>query len=117
MRRIATAALVSSSLALGLVNCYRSPTAPNSEVACVTNNTAQVTFENRFTGQSLDILWNGGKLSFSPLRPDATSPEMTVAAGVTHTLRFQYAGTPTLACAQSSPVLWQCTTINYRCPS
>ena len=56
MRRIATAASVSSLLALGMVNCYRSPTAPNSEVACVTNNTAQVTFENRFTGQSLDIL-------------------------------------------------------------
>jgi hypothetical protein len=117
MRRFATAALVSSLPALVLVNCYRSPTAPNSEVACVTNNTAQVTFENRFTGQSLDVVWNGGKLSSSPLGPGARSPEMTVAAGVTHTLRFQYAGTPTLACAQSSPVLWQCTTLNYRCPS
>ena len=115
MKRIALALLVSLSVSLVLNSCSESPTAPTKQ-ACETNNTAQITFENRYTSQSIDVVWDGSKLSLSPLGPGQKSAEVTVSAGVSHTLLFRVAGTSTVACSQSSPNLSQCSTYNYWCP-
>jgi hypothetical protein len=116
MRRLTVAALVSLSLSMALISCTESPTTPTPTQACVTNNSAQITFENRYTSQSIDVVWDGSKLTLSPLGPGAKSSELTVSAGVSHTLLFRVAGTSTVACAQSSPNLSQCSTYNYYCP-
>ena len=115
MKRFAVALLVSVSLSLVLISCSDSPTAPTKQL-CETNNTAQITFENRYTSQSIDVVWDGSRLSLSPLAPGQKSAEVTVPAGVSHTLLFRVAGTSTVACAQSSPNLAQCSTYNYWCP-
>ena len=115
MKRFAFALLVSASMSLVLISCSESPTAPTKQ-ACETNNTAQITFENRYTSQSIDVVWDGSKLSLSPLGPGQKSAEVTVSAGVNHTLLFRVAGTSTVACSQSSPNLSQCSTYNYWCP-
>ena len=117
MKRLSLAALVSFSLSLVLISCSEIPTTPTPAVqACVTNNSAQITFENRYTNQSLDVVWDGSKLALSPLGPGQKSSELTVSAGNTHTLLFRVAGTSTVACSQSSPNLSQCSTYNYYCP-
>jgi hypothetical protein len=64
----------------------------------------------------IDVVWDGSRLSLSPLAPSQKSAEVTVPAGVSHTLLFRVAGTSTVACAQSSPNLAQCSTYNYWCP-
>jgi hypothetical protein len=115
MKRIAVALLVSLSLSLVLISCSDSPTAPTKQL-CETNNTAQITFENRYASQSIDVVWDGSRLSLSPLAPGQKSAEETVSAGVSHTLLFRVAGTSTVACSQSSPSLAQCSTYNYWCP-
>ncbi len=115
MKRLAVAFLVSLSLSLVLISCSSSPTAPTKQL-CETNNTAQITFENRYASQSIDVVWDGSRLSLSPLAPGQKSAEQSVSAGVGHTLLFRVAGTSTVACAQSSPNLSQCSTYNYWCP-
>jgi hypothetical protein len=114
MKRFAVAILAALSLSLLLISCADSPTAPTKQL-CETNNTAQITFENR-SSQSIDVVWDGSRLSLSPLAPSQKSAEVTVPAGVSHTLLFRVAGTSTVACAQSSPNLAQCSTYNYWCP-
>ena len=117
MKRLAVAALVSLSLSLVLISCTTSPTTPTpTPKACETNNSAQITFENRYTNQSIDVVWDGSKLTLSPLAPGVKSSEVTVSAGVAHTLLFNVAGTSTVACSQSSPNLSQCSSYNYYCP-
>jgi len=117
MKRLAIAALLSLSLSLVLISCSESPSTPTPAVqACVTNNSAQITFENRYTSQSIDVIWDGSKLTLSPLGPGVKSSEVTVSAGVSHTLLFRVAGTSTVACSQSSPNLSQCSSYNYYCP-
>jgi hypothetical protein len=115
MKRFGVPLLVSLSLALVLISCSESPTAPTTQL-CEKNNSAQITFENRYTSQSIDVVWDGSKLTLSPLSPGQKSAEQTVSAGVTHTLLFRVAGTSTVACSQSSPNLSQCSTYNYYCP-
>ena len=115
MKRFAVAILAALSLSLVLIGCSDSPTAPTKQL-CETNNTAQITFENRYTSQSIDVVWDGSKLSLSPLAPGQKSAEVSVSAGVSHTLLFRVAGTSTVACSQSSPSLAQCSTYNYWCP-
>jgi hypothetical protein len=115
MKRLAVALLVALSLSLVLISCSSSPTAPSKQL-CETNNTAQITFENRYASQSVDVVWDGSRLSLSPLAPGQKSAEQSVSAGVSHTLLFRVAGTTTVACAQSSPNLSQCSTYNYWCP-
>jgi hypothetical protein len=115
MKRFAVAILAALSLSLVLISCSDSPTAPTKQL-CETNNTAQITFENRYTGQSIDVVWDNSRLSLSPLAPGQKSAEVTVSASVSHTLLFRKAGTNEVACAQSSPNLAQCSTYNYWCP-
>jgi hypothetical protein len=115
MKRLAVALLVSLSLSLVLISCADSPTTPSKQL-CETNNTAQITFENKYASQSIDVVWDNSKLSLSPLVPGQKSAEQTVSAGVSHTLLFRKAGTSDVACAQSSPNLAQCSTYNYWCP-
>jgi hypothetical protein len=115
MKRLTVALLMSLALALAIISCSDSPTTPTKQL-CETNNTAQITFENRYTSQAIDVVWDGSKLTLSPLAPGQKSTEQTVSAGVNHTLLFRVAGTSTVACAQSSPNLAQCSTYNYWCP-
>lgn len=119
MRVTGIVLLVVSVTAGGCGGNSSTPTAPTPApvAACVTNNTADVTFENRFSSSSLDIIWDGVKLNLSPVAPNTTSSSLTVAAGVAHTLLYRYAGTNTTACTQSSPVLAQCSTFKYWCPA
>jgi len=75
---------------------------------CQLNNTAQVTFANRSTGASYVIVWDG--VNKVTLAPGTTSQAYTEAANIAHTLQFRYSGTNTLACANSTPTLAQCST-------
>lgn len=118
--RFATVALLSSVvLVSGCAGKTATPTAPTPTpvAACVTNNSADVTFENRFSSTTIDVVWDGSKLSLSPLAPGAKSTAITVAAGVTHTLLFRITNSATPACTQSSPVLAQCSNFTYWCPA
>jgi hypothetical protein len=105
--------------ALLLVSCgEKSPVAPTPVpvAACVTNNTGDISFGNRSATVSMDIIWNGVKLTYmSPIAPGATSTPLTAAAGVAHTVLFRVANTSTLACSQASPVLTQCASTTMTC--
>ena len=92
-------------------------TAPTSPVtpSCQTNNTALVSFENRSPSTMMDILWDGAKIA--TLGGGTVSPQMTTAAGVPHTLRFQITNTAQLACSQDTPTLAQCSSTKAFCPS
>jgi hypothetical protein len=87
--------------------------APVPVAACVTNNTAAVTFENRSLNSTYTVVWNGS--STATLGPSAKSQTHTEAAGVAHSLIFKYANSVNYACAESKPVLTQCSSITYWC--
>ena len=115
--RVLTAALVLAVLGTACGGDDKSPAAPTPPPApaCQTNNTATVTFENRFTSGTIDVIWDGGKTL--TLSAGQKSQPMTVAAGVAHTLGFQWTNTSAWACTPGSPVLTQCGSQNYYCPS
>lgn len=119
MRLLVFVSLIAIVLTVGCAGKTDTPTAPTPipVAACVTNNTADITFENRFSSSTLDVIWDGSKLSLSPLGPGVKSGTITVAAGVAHTLLYRYTNTQTVACTQSSPVLAQCSTFNFWCPA
>jgi hypothetical protein len=74
--------------------------------SCQTNNTASISFGNRSTTSSQDIVWNGSRVF--TLVPGQTSDPLTVAAGVAHTLQFRVGNTQTLACSTATPILGLC---------
>jgi hypothetical protein len=87
----------------------------NVTVACQANDTANVAFGNRSTSTTQDVVWDG--FAVGTLIPGQTStPPLTVAAGVPHTLIFRIANTSTIACAYLTVVPAQCSTPVYTCP-
>ena len=88
---------------------------PVTVSACQANNTALVSFQNRSTTVTLDVIWDGAK-TFT-LTPNQTSAGSTVAAGVQHTLRFQVTNTLVVFCAQGTPTLARCESQTYVCPA
>jgi hypothetical protein len=95
----------------------KSPAAPTPAPVptCQTNNTATATFENRFTTGTLDILLNGAKIV--TIAPGTKSNPFTVAAGVMQTVVWQWTNTTAWACTPTTPVLTQCSSVTYYCPS
>jgi hypothetical protein len=92
----------------------RSPKAP-SLLACELNNTGSISFGNRSTSTTYNIVWDGVQI-VSGLAPGVTSPPRDEAAGVAHTLIFR----DTLnrsgrGCAQSTPILIKCQSQTLTC--
>jgi hypothetical protein len=81
--------------------------------ACETDNTATVSFGNRSTASTHDIVWDGSRVA--TLAPGQTSDPMTVVAGVEHMLQFLVADTTTPACAGATAVPTRCGTGVYTC--
>jgi hypothetical protein len=110
-------ALALFALALPFVAaCGSTPVIPTPIVeACRTNNTASVRFENRSTNTTMDVVWDGSKLT--TVAAGQTSDSYTVAAGITHTLLFRVTNSSTWACTPSTPTLVQCGSARYWCPS
>ncbi len=90
------------------------PPPPPPLPACEVNNTATAEFRNLSNSNSThDIIWNGSKLYTVP--PAGISETLTVAAGIQHTLVFQFTNTSTNACTPSTPTLAQCSNRFYSC--
>lgn len=81
--------------------------------ACQSNNTASVTFGNRSTTTTQDVLWDN--LKVATLAPGQNSTAITAAAGVAHQLRVQITNTTILACTISTPIPVQCAFPVYTC--
>ena len=87
---------------------------PPPPLSCQTNNTAQVSFENRSnTNSTYDVIWDGANIFV--VAPANTSPPITAAAGVQHILRFQFTNTQNLACNEGTPTLAQCSNRVFSC--
>jgi hypothetical protein len=80
--------------------------------ACQSNNTATVTFTDYSPILSEDIVWDGVKLL--SLSAGQTSAVMAATAG-NHTLQVFSAGTQTLVCSATTPVLAQCSSSKLGC--
>lgn len=113
--RIAALVLVVLSASCGGKESAPAAPTPTPVPACQTNNTATVTFENRFTTGTFDVIWDGAKLL--TLSAGMKSQAITVAAGVGHSLVFQWTNTNTWACVPGTPVPGQCSSHVYYCPS
>jgi hypothetical protein len=81
-------------------------------LSCVTNNTAEVQFSNRSSSATYTIMWDG--YIITTLAAGATSSTYTVASGQ-HTLEFRYSNSSTSACTPSTPVLAQCSSMEFWC--
>jgi len=118
MNRLIGALVFVMALMIGYPACQQAtPTQPEQPdpviPACQTNNTADVTFQNKSGhNYTYDVIWDGSTLT--TLAPGATSKAYTQAAGA-HTLHFMISNTRLQACTQSSPVLAQCQSYTYWC--
>lgn len=74
--------------------------------ACQLNNTGWVRFGNRSATASHDIIWDG--IRIFTVAPGQDSPEISVTAGVTHTLSSRVANSSRLACSTANPIIAQC---------
>jgi hypothetical protein len=118
VRKLVGALVFVVALMLGYPACQQAtPTQPDPPApvipACQTNNTADITFQNK-SGHSYtyDVIWDGSLLT--TLGPGATSKVYTEAAG-SHTLHFMISNSRSQACTESSPVLAQCQSYTYWC--
>lgn len=90
------------------------PTPPPVVIpVCQSNNTSSVSFGNRATATTQDVVWDGSKVF--TLAPGQTSTTLTAAAGVAHNLQFRITNTTLAACATSSPIPIQCGFPVYTC--
>ena len=111
--------LIAGFLALINLNCdddinTTSNTTPVPIPDCQKNNTSKVFFINKSTtGKSYDVVWDGSV--FYTLLPNEQSDTMTVSAQIAHSLIFKVAGTNTIACSESNPILTQCGLHWYWC--
>lgn len=98
----------------GDCECLSGYTGTNCETKiCDKNNTALVMFENKTgTSQTYSVIWDG--VLTTTLAPGSQSGYYTVAAGP-HTLEFLISNSTTEACTESTPVLVECTSMNYWC--
>jgi hypothetical protein len=120
LRVVLTGALVAgpiAALAMSLACTNSSPTTstPTTTLqACLVDNTAKITFENRSTSnKTYDIVWDGSRIA--TLSPTQKSDTYTEAAGVTHSLQFKVTNSSQVACSTSHPVLVVCSAQNYWC--
>ena len=77
------------------------PTAPQPTIpACEVNHTATVVFRNTSNRYTLDVLWDGSKVT--TVSPGQTSESRTVNSGI-HTLLFMVTNSSTMGCTPSTP--------------
>lgn len=116
MRFLPTVAFILALLGAACGGDDKSPAAPTPApvAACVTNNTATVAFQNRFTTGTMDILLNGAKVV--TLAPGQSSNAFTVSAGVMQTVVWQWTNTTSWACNPTTPTPAQCSSMVYWCP-
>ena len=80
---------------------------------CEKNKTAQVKFQNKTgSSQTYSVVWDGSLIT--TLSPGSESAFYTVAAGQ-HTLHFLISNSSNEACTESTPVLLECSSMNYWC--
>ena len=104
--------------ALALMSCGGgggdgATTTTTTTPACQLNNTAQVTFGNKFTDKTVYVVWDGATIV--TLAPGETSAAFTESAGVAHTSDFKDAATNLLACTTANPNFSQCTSHSLTC--
>jgi hypothetical protein len=103
-----------AALALGAACSGADPYAPSVQAACVTHNTAQVSFSNlSVVKHPYDVLFDSAKVA--TLAPGATSSNFTVTALIVHVVQFNVANTDSVACAPAPVVAHQCGMENYVC--
>ena len=88
--------------------------APSPTLSCQTNNTAKLVFRNQSnTNATYDLLWNGSKLF--TIAPGSESDTLVTAAGIQHTLVFQFTNSSNNACNPATPTLAQCSNGWFSC--
>jgi hypothetical protein len=108
-------------LVVGCGSVTPTPTTPTPVAACVTNNSAQVTFENRLAAPAtaLTVKWDTAMLTtqVGNLQPNTISAQFTATAGVPHTVVFLRDGVaqPVPVCSPAPITLVQCSTLNIVC--
>ncbi len=90
------------------------PTPTPTTLACQVNNTAKLVFRNQSnTNATYDLIWDGSKLY--TIAPGSETDTLVTAAGVQHTLQFQFTNSSNSACNPSTPTLAQCYTGWFAC--
>jgi hypothetical protein len=111
--------LIVVACTLGVLSCSKdsNPAAPTPApvLACVTNNTAQLSFRNGSSTVTMDVVVDGIKSALSPLAPGVTVGPVTLAAGVAHSVQFRVTNSMYPACSSGAPVLAQCSTQTVSC--
>ncbi len=88
--------------------------APSPTLSCQVNNTAKLVFRNQSnTNATYDLLWDGSKLY--TIAPGSESDTLVTAAGVQHTLLFQFTNSSNNACNAATPTLAQCSNGWFSC--
>ncbi len=108
-------ALTALSL-VSLMGCSDSENvaAPSPTLSCQVNNTAKLVFRNQSnTNATYDLLWNGSKLF--TIAPGSESDTLVTAAGIQHTLLFQFTNSSNNACNPATPTLAQCSNGWFSC--
>ncbi len=101
---------------LSLMACSDSENvaAPSPTLSCQVNNTAKLVFRNQSnTNATYDLLWNGSKLF--TIAPGSESDTLVTAAGIQHTLLFQFTNSSNNACNPATPTLAQCSNGWFSC--
>lgn len=87
---------------------------PTQTLQCEVNNSAKLVFRNQSnTNATYDLIWDGSKLY--TIAPGSESDTLVTAAGVQHTLQFQFTNSSNNACNPSTPTLAQCYTGWFSC--
>lgn len=120
LRVVLSGVLVAGPLAALVMSLACTDSSPTTSTptttlqACMVDNTAKITFENRSTSnKTYDIVWDGSRMT--TLWPTQKSATYTEAAGVTHSLQFKITNSSQVACSTSRPILVVCTSQTYWC--
>lgn len=108
-------ALTALSL-VSLMGCSDSENvaAPSPTLSCQVNNTAKLVFRNQSnTNATYDLIWDGSKRY--TIAPGSETDTLVTAAGVQHTLVFQFTNSSNSACNPSTPTLAQCYSGWFAC--
>ena len=83
-------------------------------LSCQANNTAKLVFRNLSNSNATyDLIWDGAKLF--TIAPNGESDTLTTAAGVQHTMLFQFTNSNNNACNAATPTLAQCSRGWFSC--
>ena len=87
---------------------------PPTTLQCQVNNTGKLVFRNQSnTNATYDLIWDGSKLY--TIAPGSETDTLVTAAGVQHTLLFQFTNSSNNACNAATPTLAQCSNGWFSC--